>query len=271
MKINAGLFVLAASVFMVTGVGNAYSVPGESALGESASGKSTADPDRANKILRYVDDLWRGESSNAVITMHVKTAHYTRSMKMDAWSKGKEKSLVRIVSPLKEKGTATLKSSNNIFSYLPRTDRTIRLTSGMMMGSWMGSHFTNDDLVKDSRREDDFVSTISFEGQRNGRSILEFTLIPKPDAAVVWGKVVLEIRAKDYIPLTEIYYDEDMEVTRTITFSDLRQLGGMLRPAIMRVVPADKPDEFTELIYEKLELNIDVKDSFFSISNLKRK
>lgn len=260
MKTFAGLFVLTTAILMVAGIGNAY----------SATDDSSANSDRANKILRYIDDLWRGESSSAVISMRVKTAHYTRSMKMDAWSKGKDKSLVRIVSPLKEKGTATLKSANNIFSYLPRTDRTIRLTSGMMMGSWMGSHFTNDDLVKDSRREDDYVSTISFEGKRDGQSIIEFTLIPKPDAAVVWGKVVLVIVDKKYIPLTEVYYDEDMLVTRTITFSDLKQLGGQLRPAIMRVVPADKPEEFTELIYEKLELDINIDDSFFSIANLKR-
>jgi len=246
---------------MATAAGNA----------SAAADEPGATSERANKILRYIDDLWRGESSSAVFTMRVKTAHYTRSMKMEAWSKGKEKTLVRIVSPLKEKGTATLKSDNNIFSYLPRTDRTVRLTSGMMMGSWMGSHFTNDDLVKDSRREDDFVSTISFEGMRDGQPIIEFTLIPKIDAAVVWGKVVLAVVDKQYIPLTEVYYDEDMRVARTITFSDLKQLGGQLRPAVMRVVPTDKPEEFTELIYERLEMNIGIGDDFFSIANLRRK
>ena len=97
------------------------------------------------------------------------------------------------------------------------------------------------------------------------------TIQQKPDAAVVWGKVVLVIIDKTYIPLTEIYYDEDMLVARTITFSDVKQLAGQLRPAVMRVIPADKPDEFTELVYEKLELNIDIKDDFFSIANLKRR
>jgi len=227
--------------------------------------------DKANEILRYIDDLWRGNSSSATIRMRVKTAHYERNMEMTAWSKGKDKSLVRITAPLKEKGTATLKSSNNIFSYLPHTDRTIRLTSGMMMGSWMGSHFTNDDLVKESRREDDYISTISFKGIRNGQELLEFTLIPKPDAAVVWGKVVLNVTAEDYTPVSEIYYDEDMIIARSIHFSKIKPLGGRKRPSVMRVTPADKPDEYTELIYEKLELNIEIKDSFFSISNLKRR
>ena len=225
----------------------------------------------AKEILRQVDDMWRGTSSHSILTMEVKTAHYTRNMRLEGWSKGKEKTLVRILSPLKEKGTATLKSGNSIYSYLPRTDRTIRLTSGMMMGSWMGSHFTNDDLVKESRMEEDYDPTISFRGKRDGQEIIEFTLIPKPDAAVVWGKVVAMVLADGYLPLAYHYYDEDMNIARTITFSGIEFLAGRPRPKVMRVVPADKPDEYTELVYEVLELDIQINDEFFSLMHLKRK
>ncbi|GMR18701.1 MAG: outer membrane lipoprotein-sorting protein [Gammaproteobacteria bacterium] len=226
---------------------------------------------RVLSILRQVDDMWRGKSSYAVLTMKVKTAHYTRSLQLEAWSKGKDKTLVRIIKPLKEKGTATLKSGNHIYSYLPKTDRTIRLTSGMMMGSWMGSHFTNDDLVKESRMEEDYYASISFEGVRNGRKIIEFTLIPKPEAAVVWGKVVMTVVANNLIPIEQIYFDEDMLVARTMTFSHVKNLSGKLRPSVMRIVPADKPDEYTELVYSKLVLDISLKDEFFSLLKLKQR
>jgi len=225
---------------------------------------------RASNILRSVDDLWRGSSSHAMMTMRVKTKHYTRTMKMEGWSKGKEKTLLRIIEPLREKGTVTLKSGNHIYTYLPKTDRTIRLTSGMMMGSWMGSHLTNDDLVKEARLEDDYDASISFEGERNGQKIIEFTLTPKPDAAVVWGKLILTVLANDYTPLREIYFDEAMNVSRTISFTDMKKLGSRIRPSVMRVVPADKPDEFTEFIYLSLDLDIDIDDRFFSLSTLKR-
>ena len=226
---------------------------------------------RAKEILREVDDMWRGASSHTILTMQVKTSHYTRNLRLEGWSKGKEKTLIRILTPLKEKGTATLKSGNNIYSYLPRTDRTIRLTSGMMMGSWMGSHFTNDDLVKESRMEEDYDPTVSFEGRRDNKDIIEFMLIPKPDAAVVWGKVVLTVQADGYIPLVQYYYDEDMNIARTITFSDIKQMAGRPRPSVMRVVPADKPSEYTELVYEEFELDIKLSDAFFSLLRLKRK
>ncbi len=232
---------------------------------------SAASIERAREILRRIDDLWRGDSSQATITMRVKTTHYERSITMEAWSKGTEKSLVRIKTPVKERGTATLKSGTHIYSYLPRTDRTIRLTSGMMMGSWMGSHFTNDDLVRESRMEEEYTPSISFEGSRDGMEQIEFTLYPKPDAAVVWGKVVVTVRESDLLPLLQIYYDEDGVEARRITFSDFRMLGGAERPAKMRVVPSDKPDEFTELDYLSLDLNIELSDSFFSISQLKRR
>ena len=225
---------------------------------------------RAKDILREIEDMWRGTSSHSVLTMQVRTAHYTRDMRMEGWSKGKDKTLVRILSPLKDKDTATLKSGNDIYSYLPKTDRTVKLTSGMMMGSWMGSHFTNDDLVKESRMEEDYDPSISFEGKREGMDIIEFTLIPKPDAAVVWGKIVAIVLDKDYMPLKYYYYDEEMNIARTMTFSRFEMLGGKIRPKVMRVVPADKPDEYTELVYEDLELNIGLEDQFFSISSLKR-
>ncbi len=232
---------------------------------------TTPPPDqRASEILRSVDDLWRGNSSHAITTMRVKTAHYTRTMKMEGWSKGKEKTLFRVLEPLKERGTITLKSGNHIYTYLPKTDRKIRLTSGMMMGNWMGSHLTNDDLVKEARLEDDYDATISFEGVRDGQNIIEFTLIPKPDAAVVWGKLVLVVLADSYTPLSELFFDEEMQIARTFSFTDMKLLAGRLRPSVMRVVPADKPDEYTEFIYDSLELNIEISDRFFSVSNLKR-
>ena len=226
--------------------------------------------DRVEKLLDEIDDLWRGQSSEAVLGMTVKTAHYTRSMKMRAWSKGKEKTLVRILEPLKEKGTATLKSENHVYTYLPKTDRTIRLTSGMMLGSWMGSHFTNDDLVKESRLREDYEAKISFEGERGGAKLIELTLAPRPDAAVVWGKIVMEIGADDHLPRRAIYYDEDQQVARTMTYSEIAVLGGRKAPSLMRMVPEDKKGEYTELRYDSLQFDREIPDSFFSLGNLRK-
>lgn len=225
---------------------------------------------RTSAILSNVDDLWRGSSSHAIAILKVQTQHYSRTMTLESWSKGKEKSLTKVLKPLREKGTITLKSGNHIYTYLPKTDRTIRLSSGMMMGAWMGSHLTNDDLVKESRLEDDFDAKITFEGKRNGQNTIEFTLLPKEDAAVVWGKIILEVEAARHLPIREVFYDEDMQVSRTFTFTGLKMLAGKIRPSVMHIVPADKPDEFTEFIFETLTLSVPIQDSFFNKSALKR-
>lgn len=227
---------------------------------------------RAKEILDRVDDMWRGKSSRASLTMKVVTANYARSMSLEGWSKGKDMSLVRVTYPLKEKGTATLKTGSVIYTYLPKTDKTIRLTSGMMSGSWMGSHLTNDDLVKESRLTEDFTAVVTFEGKRGGAYAMDFTLTPKPDSAVVWGKITmtLHVEGSDYLPVTEVFYDEEMKPSRTIAFRDIKTFAGRRVPAVMRVTPEDKPGEYTELVYQSLDFEMPLDDSFFSISQLRR-
>jgi len=223
----------------------------------------------AGTILKKIDDLWRGASSKALISMHVRTSHWERTLVMDVYSQGTENSLVRIVKPLKESGIATLKVGSEIYNYLPKTDRTIKLTAAMMMGSWMGSHFTNDDLVKESRLSEDYLPQITFAGTRDGQDITEITLAPKPQAAVVWGRIVLDVRGDDQ-PVKERYYDEDGRVVRVLTFDAYRRVSGRLVPMHMKMIPQDKPGEFTEITYETLDFDVVLPAGFFSLSELKR-
>lgn len=237
----------------------------------SRDGSQVSDPAaRAREIMDYVDDLWRGVSSRATMSMHVKTERWERTITMTGWSLEKDYSLVRILSPKKEAGTATLKFKSDIYNYLPKTDRTIKITSGMMMGSWMGSHFTNDDLVKESRLADDYDLTMAFDGIRDGTDIWEIELIPKPDAAVVWGRILFSVRKSDRMPLLSYYFDEAGKLVRTVTFSEYRTMGGRLVPARMKLVPEDEPGEFTELIYEDISFDLKLEPGFFSLQNLKK-
>ncbi len=225
----------------------------------------------AKEIMDYIDDLWRGVSSKATMSMHVKTERWERTITMTGWSLEKDYSLVRILSPKKEADTATLKYKTDIYNYLPKTDRTIKITSGMMMGSWMGSHFTNDDLVKESRLAEDYSLTIAFDGNRDGIDIWEVQLIPKPDAAVVWGKILFSVQKKNRMPLQSLYFDEAGKLVRTMTFSEFKMMGNRLLPATMRLVPEDDPGEYTELIYQDITFDLELDPSFFSLQNLKKK
>jgi outer membrane lipoprotein-sorting protein len=224
----------------------------------------------ASDILDKVDDLYRGTSSYGMMTMEVVTAHWKRTLSLEFWSKGKDKSLIRILAPLKEKGTATLRAGNEIWNYLPKVNRVIKLPSSMMSASWMGSHFTNDDLVKESRFTDDYDCKITFQGVRKGENVIELSCIPKPDAPVVWGKVEILVQRSDYLPIVMHYYDEGLRPARTMTFSKFMKMSGRTLPAVLTLVPVDKPREKTIVVYDKITFDLSLNDEVFSIRNLQK-
>ena len=222
----------------------------------------------AREIVDRVDRMLRGASSRADVTMEIATEHWTRSLEMRVWSLGTRYALIRVVAPQREAGTATLKVDDEVWNYLPRVDRTIKIPPSLMMGAWMGSHFTNDDLVKESRLVDDYDIALGYEGDRQGVAVWEFVLTPKPTAPVVWGRIVEQVRRADLMPTWGRYYDERGNLVRTMTFGDYRSFGTRLVPAVMTVRPADKPDERTTIRYRALEFDVPLSPDFFSLRNL---
>ena len=238
--------------------------------GEAASPEAESDAARVKEILNKVDRLWRGSTSVGQMEMEVVTAHWSRTLRMKVYTEGMERSLVRITYPAKEEGVATLKVGNNIWNYLPKIKRVTKVPASMMLGSWMGSHFTNDDVVKDSQYVRDYDTKITFEGERDGQGILELTLYPKPEAPVVWGKIVSIIRAEDYIPLKMIYFDEDGEEVRVMAFGEIKEMGGRTMPTVLSMRPLDKPEEYTRVTYSEMTFDVDLKPDLFSLRSLQK-
>ncbi len=223
---------------------------------------------RARELLDATDDMHRGASSYSKVTMHVKTARWERTLTMEGWAEGEERSLMKILSPAKEAGMATLRVDDNIWNYLPKVDRTMKVPAGMMSGSWMGSHFTNDDLVKESRMADDFTYDLTAEPAADGTGEYVIECVAKEDAAVVWGKILVKLRP-DEQPTEISYWDEDGELVRTMTFSDYHESDGRMIAGRMKLVPADEPGEFTEVIYETIEFDVEIPEGTFSLQSLR--
>lgn len=223
------------------------------------------------EIIDRVDRLLRGDSSRGVATMEVVTEHWERQMTMEIWSLGTDHSLVRLRAPRKDAGTATLKAGDDIWNYLPKVDRTIKIPASMMGGSWMGSHFTNDDLVKNSRLIEDYDIAISFDGaDGDGEAVWDLALVPKPEAPVVWGRIEYRVGQRDGLPRWARFFDEDGELARTLAYGSYREFAGRRLPAVIEMTPADKPEERTLLRYEELEFDVNLESSFFSLRNLQR-
>lgn len=230
---------------------------------------SAAQSQTAVEIVDRVDRLMRGESSRGSVEMEIVTENWSRSMVMDISSLGTEYALIRITSPRKEAGTATLKAGNEIWNYLPRVDRTIKLPSSLMGSAWMGSHFTNDDLVKEHRLVDDYEITIAFEGMRDQVEVWEFDLVPRPDAAVIWDRLSYQVRKTDMMPVWARFYDDRGSLIRSITWSEYDSQSGRLVPLLMTIEPADKPGESTTVRYLALEFDVDLTEADFSLRALR--
>jgi outer membrane lipoprotein-sorting protein len=221
-------------------------------------------------ILDHVDDLYIEKASHASVTMHIVTEHATRDMSLESWTRGQDKVLVRISAPEKEQGTTTLKSGPNVWNYFPKINQVTKVSGSLMSASWMGSHVTNSEIVKRTRMSASYTYAKTFEGERGGDKVLEITLDPKPDAAVVWGKVIVTVRQIDKSPTQIKYFDEAKTLAQTWTYTDVKRLGGHDVPTTIKVVPASKPSESTEVRYKSIEFNPTMSDDLFSQRSLQK-
>jgi outer membrane lipoprotein-sorting protein len=220
-------------------------------------------------VIEYVEDMYRSKSSISQMTLIVTKPRQTREVTMKVWTRGKEKALIVIESPAREKGTATLKVEKNLWNYLPRIKRTIRIPPSMMLASWMGSDFTNDDLVREASYTEDYTyKLIGWSYDPNGWLV---GFDAKPDVVGLWKRWELVVSANGRIPLVARYYDRKNRLSRTMKWSDVRDFNGRQLPAKMEMVPEDKKGHKTELVYEEIDFDVDVPESTFSLSGLERK
>ena len=235
-----------------------------------APARAAQDSLDAKVLLDRVDDLFRGDSSHGRMTMKITTVHWHRELTVEFWSEGKEKFLMRILAPKKERNTKTLKVGRDIWNYLPKVKRIIKLPSSMMAAAWMGSHFTNDDLVQESNPVTDYSHTLLGRETIAGYEAYKIELKPKPETAVVWDKIIMWVAIKSYVPMKEEYYSERGELIRTMLFYDIKKMGGRVIPARFEVIEEKKNGHKTIMKLADVVFDRPIGKSIFSKQNLRR-
>ena len=221
--------------------------------------------ERARQVIHEMEQLYRGDSSRSIITMKVETPHYERVMKMEGMSMGQDHAFFRFLSPKKDRGIATLKRDQEMWNYFPKINKVIKVPPSMMMGSWMGSDFTNDDLVKETTLIDAYHLAL-----KETDNEYHVTLTPKEQTVTVWGKIDYIVNKSPLLPVAQIFYDDDGRRIRHLTFNEPKEYDGKLMPSIMEMVPLDKEGHRTLIIYDELHFNpSDVNEQTFSLRNLK--
>ncbi len=224
----------------------------------------------ALEIIEKADAKHRGISSYGEMSMTIVRKNWTRTVEMKSWTKGSDQAMIYITSPVKEKGQVFLKRGKEMWNWMPSIDRMIKIPPSMMMQGWMGSDFTNDDLVEQSSSVKDYKHTLL--GKSIVREVLcyKIELIPKEDAPVVWGKIIMWITVDGFDTWAAEYYDEDNELVNVEKAYDIKTMGDRTIPTRIEIIPVGKKGEKTILQIIDMKFNEKLEDDFFSQQNMKR-
>ncbi len=219
-------------------------------------------------VLNSVN-LMNGKSNQSEATMTIVRPKWTRSISMKTWSMGNDYSMILITEPAQDKGQVFLKRINEMWNWLPSISRIIRIPPSMMGQSWMGSDFTNNDVVKRNSLVNDYDQTMIGSDTIENYDTYKIQLIPKPDAAVIWGKVILHIAKKEYYLLKAEYYDENGKLINLETQTDIKQFGDRKLPSKLTIAPVNEKGKKTTLEFKTMNFNVNIKEDFFSQQNMK--
>jgi outer membrane lipoprotein-sorting protein len=229
-----------------------------------------ADDPSGRDILDRVERLLWGTTVQGEYEMTITTPRWQRSLGLRVWMDRPRRSFVRIVSPAKEAGIGSLRIGAEMWNYLPNVERVVKIPPSMMLQPWMGSDFTNDDLVKESSILDDYTHKVLGVSTLDGQESYQVEATPKPDAAVVWGRVVYWVRKADFIPLKQEFHSERNELVRVMTFSDVRSVGGRTLPTRWEMRPTAKPGNLTTVVMKTAVFDQAVDEAVFTQRNLQK-
>jgi outer membrane lipoprotein-sorting protein len=222
----------------------------------------------AREIVRAAWNHWRGTSSQGEMEMTIHRSSWERSMSMQVWTRGSKHSLVRVTAPKKDAGNGTLMVDDNMWTFSPKVNRVMKVPSSMMGQSWMGSDFSNKDVSRADDIVDQYDHTLVAQEEHEGHTVHVIESVPHEDAAVVWGKEVLRIR-DDNVLLAEDFYDQDGKLVKSLRSLEIAKMGGRVLAVRQRMEKVDAEDEWTEIRIESMRFDLDLKDSLFTLSNLR--
>lgn len=223
----------------------------------------------ATEIITRTDEKMRGKSSEATILIRTIRPGWSREMKVRVWMQGTQYSMILVEAPSKDKGIVYLKRKNEVWNWIPSIEKVIKLPPSMMSQSWMGTDFSNDDLVKESSIVHDYTHSFSGDTLINGRDCYMISMVPLPNAPVVWGRLLVCIDKKDLVELHARFYDEEGALVNIMNGYEVKMMDGRLIPTRFEMIPANKKNQRTEMIYQQISFNKPIPEGFFTTEKMR--
>jgi outer membrane lipoprotein-sorting protein len=223
----------------------------------------------AKQIIEKADRNMQGESSISTMTMTIKRPTWERTVGFKNWAKGRDLAMTLVTEPAKEKGQTFLKRGNDMWNYIPSIGRLVKLPPSMMSQGWMGSDYTNDDILNESSLVQDYTHELIGNEDFQGSKCYKISMIPLEKSNVVWGKITIWVSTSDYLFLKTEYFDENQALIRTETAGEIKVLDGRKIPTRMEIIPANEPDNRTIVLIQSMDFDVKIDDNFFSQQNMK--
>lgn len=239
-------------------------------LSMAVAGAADEPVEDAQTIVKKADNQFRGQTARAEMSMTIVRPDWSRKVSLKFWSNGEDYALILITGPPRDKGTVFLKRGNEVWHWIPSIARVIKLPPSMMTQSWMGSDFTNDDLVRESSVVNDYTHEIIGDSAIDERDCYQIRMVPKEDAAVVWGELKTWISKEGYLQLRTEFYDEEMKLINVLILSQVKEMGGRIIPTLLEMMPVNEEGQKTVIEYRSIEFDEHIPESFFSEQNMKR-
>lgn len=236
-------------------------------LGGIAISMNMATP-TAEQVLAKAEQKLAASSVVAEMDITIQRPRWTKNMSLKTWAKGTDYAVAYITEPDKDKGTVYLKAKDEVYNYLPKIKKTVKLPAALLSQNWMGTDMSTDDLVKLTRLTKDYSAKVTGSKTVSGRDCYEITLTPRANADVLWGKLVTCIDKKDYIQLKTVFYDEDQEPVNTMVASNIKSMGGKMLASKMVMTPANKAGQSTAVVYRSMSFNQTISSTFFTKANM---
>ncbi|PCJ64158.1 MAG: outer membrane lipoprotein-sorting protein [Bacteroidetes bacterium] len=222
----------------------------------------------ADQILKKAEAKLSSSTMIVEVDITIKRPRWTKNMSLKTWSKGTDYALAYVTGPERDKGIVYLKTGNDVYNYLPKIKKTVKLPAILLSQNWMGTDMSTDDLIKLTNLTKDYKASLTGSATVSSRDCHVITLIPKPEADVLWGKLVISIDKKEYIQMKTVFYDEDLEVVNTMVSSNVKNLGGKQMASQMVMTPAGKAGQSTTVIYKSIKFNSPIDNAFFTKANM---
>ena len=234
----------------------------------AASGRLVAGPPSAVSLIEGMEQTLWSDSNHGRFTMRIESEYWTRTLELEAWMNRPEHTLIRIHAPKKEAGIGSLRIGDAMWNYLPKVDRTIKIPPSMMLQPWMGSNFSNDDLVKESSFVEDYTHELVETDDSGEVPVYRVVSTPRPDASVVWSRLEFNVR-EDSIPVSLVYYDERDQIVKRMTYEQIKTMDGRRIPTRWTMVDADNPESRTVITIDSIEFDLSIDEEVFSLRRLR--